>query len=141
MKDSIIDEELLTWFEIMEEIGIVDGNSGSESMGIDAENESIAYFEVAGGADSACANGGSLGIEEQGNFLTPTSGKGAQSGGDLPDEIVAGVRHVEAKDIGPAVEKGREGRRIGMLRSKGGDEFGSTREGQFPHRRGWDGCS
>ncbi len=116
----------------MQEIWVVDGNGGCGGLWIDAEDESIADFEVARGADGACADGGSLGIEEDGDFLTATGGESAKGRCDLPDKVVAGMGHVQAEDIGPAVEELREGGGIGVLRSEGGDEFRPAREGQFP---------
>jgi hypothetical protein len=64
MEDAVIDEEFLSRFEIMEEIGVVDGNGRRGGVWIDAEDESIADFEVARSADGSCTDGGSLGIEE-----------------------------------------------------------------------------
>ena len=94
MEDAVIDEEFLSRFEIMQEIGIVDRNGGCGGLWIDAEDECIADFEVARGADGACADGGSLGIEEYGDFLTATGGESAKGGCDLADELVIGVRHI-----------------------------------------------
>jgi len=94
MEDAVIDEKLLSRFEIVQEIGVVDGNGGCGGLRIDAEDESIADFEVAGGADGACADGGSLGIEEDGDFLTATGGESAKGRCDLPDKVVAGVGHI-----------------------------------------------
>ncbi len=94
MEDAVIDEEFLSRFEIVEEIGVVDGNSGCGGLWIDAEDKSIADFEVAGGADGACADGGSLGIEEDGDFLTATGGESAKGGCDLADKVVAGMGHI-----------------------------------------------
>jgi hypothetical protein len=64
MEDAVIDEKFLARFEIIQEIGVVDGNGGRGGVWIDAENESIADFEVAWGADGSSTDGGSLGIEE-----------------------------------------------------------------------------
>ena len=89
---------------------------------------------MSGGSDGACADGGSLGIEEDGDFLTASGGESAKGRCDLADKVVAGMGHIEAEDIGSAVEKLREGGGIGMLWSEGGDEFGPAREGQFPYR-------
>jgi len=94
MEDAVIDEEFLSRFEIMEEIGVVDGNGGRGGVWIDAEDESIADFEVAGGADGACADGGSLGIEKDGDFFTATGGESAKGGCDLADKVVAGMGHI-----------------------------------------------
>jgi len=94
MEDAIIDEKFLARFKIVQEIGVVDGNGGCCGLWIDAEDESIPDFEVAGGADGACADGGSLGIEENGDFLAATGGKSAKGGCDLADKIVAGMGHV-----------------------------------------------
>ena len=132
MEDAVIDEKFLAWLEIVQEIGVVDGNGGRGGVWIDAEDESIADFEVARGANGACTDGGSLGIEKDGDLFTATGGESAKGGCNLSDELVIGVRHVEAEDIGPAVEKLREGGGIGVLRSEGGDEFGPACEGQFP---------
>jgi len=62
MEDAVIDEKFLSRFEILQEIGVVNGNSGRGSVWIDAEDESVADFEVARGADGSCTDGGSLGI-------------------------------------------------------------------------------
>jgi hypothetical protein len=94
MEDAVIDEKFLARLEIMEEIGVIHGNGGRGGVWIDAEDESIADFEVARGADGACADGGSLGIEEYGDFLTATGGESAKGGCDLADELVIGVRHI-----------------------------------------------
>ncbi len=94
MEDAVIDEEFLSRFEIIQEIGVVDGNGGRGGVWIDAENESIADFEVSRGADGACADGGSLGIEEDGDFLTATGGESAKGGCDLADKSVAGMGHI-----------------------------------------------
>ena len=94
MEDAVIDEKFLAWLEIVQEIGVVDGNGGCGGVWIDAEDESIADFEVAGGADGACPDGGSLGIEENGDFLAATGGKSAKGGCDLADKIVAGMGHI-----------------------------------------------
>jgi hypothetical protein len=91
MEDAVIDEEFLSRFEIVQEIGVVDGNGGRGGLWIDAEDESIADFEVARGADGACADGGSLGIEENGDFLAATGGESAKGGCDLSDKVVAGM--------------------------------------------------
>jgi Asp-tRNA(Asn)/Glu-tRNA(Gln) amidotransferase B subunit len=38
MEDAVIDEEFLSRFEIMQQIGVVDGNGGRGGMRIDAED-------------------------------------------------------------------------------------------------------
>ena len=94
MEDAVIDEEFLSRFEIMEEIGVVDGNGGRGGVWIDAEDESIADFEVARGANGACTDGGSLGIEKDGDLFTATGGESAKGGCDLADELVIGMGHI-----------------------------------------------
>jgi hypothetical protein len=94
MEDAVVDEEFLSRLEIMEEIGVVDGNGGCGGVWIDAEDESIADFEVARGADGSCADGGSLGIEEEGDFLAATGGESAKGRCDLADKVVAGMGHI-----------------------------------------------
>lgn len=94
MEDAVIDEKFLAWLEIVQEIGVVDGNGGCGGVWIDAQDESIADFEVAGGADGSSTDGGSLGIEENGDFLAATGGKSAKGGCDLADKIVAGMGHI-----------------------------------------------
>ena len=94
MEDAVIDEKFLARLEIVEEIGVVNGNGGRGGLWIDAEDESIANFEVARGADGACADGGSLGIEEDGDFLAATGGESAKGGCDLADKVVAGMGHI-----------------------------------------------
>ena len=68
--------------------------SGRGGVWIDAEDESIADFEVSGGSDGACADGGSLGIEEDGDFLTASGGESAKGRCDLADKVVAGMGHI-----------------------------------------------
>ena len=94
MEDAVIDEEFLSRFEIIQEIGVVDGNSGRGGVWIDAEDESIADFEVSGGADGSRADGGSLGIEKDGDFLTASGGESAKGRCDLADKVVAGMGHI-----------------------------------------------
>ena len=94
MEDAVIDEEFLSRFEIIQEIGVVYGNGGRGGVWIDAENESIADFEVSRGADGSCTDGGSLGIQEDGDFLTATGGESAKGRCDLADKVVAGMGHI-----------------------------------------------
>lgn len=94
MEDAVIDEKLLARLEIVQEIGVVNGNGGRGGLWIDAEDESIANFEVARGADGSCTDGGSLGIEKEGNFLAATGGESAKGGCDLADKVVAGMGHI-----------------------------------------------
>ena len=49
---------------------------------------------MSGGSDGACADGGSLGIEEDGDFLAATGGEGAKGRCDLPNKVVAGMGHI-----------------------------------------------
>jgi hypothetical protein len=94
MEDAVIDEEFLSRFEIMEEIGVVYGNGGRGGVWIDTEDESVADFEVTRGADGSCTDGRSLGIEKDGDFLTATGGESAKGRCDLPDKVVAGMGHI-----------------------------------------------
>ena len=41
VNDAVIDEEFLSWGEIVNEIGIVDGDGGGGSLGVDREDEFI----------------------------------------------------------------------------------------------------
>ena len=49
---------------------------------------------MSGGSDGACADGGSLGIEEDGDFLAATGGESAKGRCDLPNKVVAGMGHI-----------------------------------------------
>ena len=74
MNDSVIDQEFLSGLEVVNEVRIVDGDGGWRSFGIDCEDEGIADCELARLADGSSPNSRTLGIEKEGNFLTPICG-------------------------------------------------------------------
>jgi hypothetical protein len=74
MNDSIIDEEFLSGLEVVNEVGIVDGDGGERGFGIDGEDERIADCELARLADCSSSDCGTLGIKKEGDFLAPICG-------------------------------------------------------------------
>ena len=74
VNDAVIDEEFLSGLKVMNEVGIVDGDGGERGFGIDGEDERIADSELARLADGPSSDCGTLGIEKEGDFLTPICG-------------------------------------------------------------------
>jgi hypothetical protein len=74
MNDSIIDEEFLSWLEVVNEVGIVDGDGRERGFGVDGEDERIADCELARLANGSSPDSRTLGIEKEGDFLTPICG-------------------------------------------------------------------
>lgn len=123
VNDAVIDEKFLAGLEIVNEIGVVNRDGGRGRGGIDAEDESIPDGEGAGGANGAGADGGTLGIEEKGNFLAAAGGESAKFRGDLAHKIVRGVGKVEAKDFGATIDELGQGLRVSVFGAESGDEF------------------
>jgi hypothetical protein len=74
MNDPIIDEEFLSGLEVVNEVGIVDGDGGWRSFGVDCEDEGIADCELARLAYGSSPDSRTLGIEKDGDFLAPICG-------------------------------------------------------------------
>ena len=126
VNDAVVDKEFLPGLEIMNEVGIVDGNGGGRSLGINGEDEGLIDFELAGGANGTRADGGTLSIEEQGNFLATIGGEGTKFRNHLANKVVGSVRHVQSKYFGAPVDQLGEGLRIGVFGAESGDEFGTA---------------
>lgn len=134
MDDSVIDEKFLARGKIPNEIRVVDGDGGSGSFGIDREDQFVTDSKLAGFTDSPCANGRPLGIEEECDFLATIRRERAEDWRDGPDEVVGCVGHIEAKNLGSAVDELGEGGGVGVFGAKGGDQFCAAGVGELPDR-------
>jgi hypothetical protein len=103
--DSVIDEKLLAKGKIPNKIRVVDGDGGSGSFGIDREDQFVTNGKLAGFANGSGTDSRSLGIEEEGNFLATIRCKRAEDGRDGPDKVVRSVGHIEAKNLGSAIDE------------------------------------
>jgi hypothetical protein len=113
--DSVIDEKFLARGKIPNEVGIVDGDGGSGSFRIDREDQFVTDSKLAGFANGSGADSRSLGIEEEGDFLATIRRERAEDGRDGPDKVVGSVGHIEAKNLGSAVDELREGGGVGVF--------------------------
>ena len=134
MDDTVIDEKFLARGKIPNEIRVVDGDGGSGSFGIDREDQFVTDSKLAGFTDSPCTDSRSLGIEEEGDFLATIRRERAEDGRDGPDEVVGSVGHIEAKNLGSAVDELGEGGGVGVFGAKGGDQFCAAGVGELPDR-------
>ena len=126
VNDAVIDEEFLAGCEIVNEVGIVDGDGGGRSLGVDREDEFVSDGEWAGLANGAGSDGGALGVEEEGDLLASAGGEGAEHRSHRANKVVGGVGHIEPKNFGPGIDELGEGGGVGVLWAESGDEFGAA---------------
>jgi hypothetical protein len=103
--DSVIDEKFLARGKIPNEVGIVDGDGGSGSFGIDREDQFVTHGKLAGFPNGSGTDSRSLGIEEEGDFLASIRRERAEDGSDGSDEFVGSVGHIKAKNLGSAIDE------------------------------------
>jgi len=115
MDDPVIDEKFLARGKIPNEIRVVDGDGGSGGFGIDREDQFVTDSKLAGFANGSGTDSRSLGIEEEGDFLATIRRERAEDGSDGSDEFVGSVGHIEAKNLGSAVDELREGGGVGVF--------------------------
>ena len=77
-------------------------------------------------ADGAGSDGGALGVEEEGDLLAAAGGEGAEQGSHRTNKVVGSVGHIEPKNFGSGIDELGKGGGVGVLRTEGGDEFGSA---------------
>jgi hypothetical protein len=132
--DSVIDEKFLAGGKIPNEVGIVDGDGGSGNFGINREDQFVTHGKLSGFPNGSGSDSRSLGIEEEGDFLATIRRERAEDGSDCSDKVVGSVGHIEAKNLGSAVDELGEGSGVGVFGAESGDQFCAAGVGELPDR-------
>ena len=90
---------------------------------------------MAGFANGSGADSRSLGIEEECNFLATIRCERAEDGSDCSDKVVGSVGHIEAKNLGSAVDELRDSGGAGVFGAEGGDQLSAAGVSELPDRR------
>ena len=128
--DAVVDEDGVAFGDVIDESVVidVDGVGFLTAFAADSELEDVAVFELEFCGEVAGADGGALGVEEDGDVALELFADGTDSWNDGADPVVWGVAHVEPEDVDACEDEFLEDfLGIGGW-TDGGDDFGFSHE-------------